>query len=65
MDSAIRREYGGTGLGLSIVKGIIDMHGGTINVESELLCPKFSKFTILLPLTENSNYPLNSPKIQK
>jgi PAS domain S-box-containing protein len=43
----------GTGLGLTIVKGIIDMHGGEIWVESPGFDPKGcpgSEFHILLPL---------------
>lgn len=35
-DSSTTRKYGGSGLGLAICKKIIDMKGGTINVESEL-----------------------------
>ncbi len=37
----------GTGLGLSIVKGIIDLHGGKVGVESEL--GKGTKVTFILP----------------
>ena len=37
----------GMGLGLAIAKGIIELHGGTLRVESEL--GKGSKFTFTLP----------------
>ncbi len=40
----------GIGLGLSVVKGIIDSHHGTINVESEP--GKGTQFQIILPITE-------------
>ena len=48
----------GAGLGLSIVKGIIDLHGGTVYVESPGHDPERmpgSTFYILLPAMDTSD----------
>ena len=47
-DQAPTREQGGLGLGLSIVRQIVEMHGGTVSVESEGE-GKGSTFSVLLP----------------
>jgi signal transduction histidine kinase len=41
----------GTGLGLSIVKNCIDIHNGSISVESQL--DVGTKFTVVLPIYDN------------
>lgn len=47
-DKSRSRNKGGSGLGLSIVKQLVELHGGTVQVESEI--DAGSTFTISLPV---------------
>jgi PAS domain S-box-containing protein len=55
-DDGISRKYGGTGLGLSISKGLTEMLGGKIWIESEL--NKGSTFYVSLPF-DQVNYSIS------
>ena len=47
LDESTTRGYNGSGLGLSVVKDIVERHGGTVRVSSEVGCG--STFSIVLP----------------
>lgn len=47
VDGSQSRKYGGAGIGLSIVKSLVEAHGGSVNVESEI--GKGSIFSFSIP----------------
>ncbi len=48
VDDGASRRYQGTGLGLTLVRKLLNMHGGRVEVDSEL--GRGSTFTVFLPL---------------
>jgi signal transduction histidine kinase len=54
VDSAVTRQFGGTGLGLSITKRFIEMHGGSVGVESEPGAGSTFWFTVPLRVSVSS-----------
>jgi PAS domain S-box-containing protein len=57
-DTASTQDVKGSGLGLSLVKQIIDMHGGSIEVESKV--GSGSVFSVYLPLMDSDSQALMS-----
>ncbi|MEA2338859.1 MAG: hypothetical protein QOE82_2866 [Thermoanaerobaculia bacterium] len=48
LDYGVARKAGGTGLGLALTRRLVEMHGGSVSVESEI--GKGSTFAVILPL---------------
>jgi signal transduction histidine kinase len=47
LDARLSRQYEGCGLGLALVKALVDLHGGSVEVQSEP--GKGSSFNVRLP----------------
>lgn len=62
LDSSLSRQQSGTGLGLALVKRLVDLHGGSIEVNST---PRQgSRFVVSLPYS-SSPIELPEPKVEE
>lgn len=55
LENVLQREHPGTGLGLALTKQLVELHGGSIKVSSEV--GKGSVFTVRIPLQRLTNLP--------
>ncbi|MCM3110830.1 ATP-binding protein [Lederbergia lenta] len=53
-DNSISRNVGGTGIGLTITKRLVELHGGKIEVKSQL--GRGSIFNFSLPISKQNNH---------
>ncbi len=54
LDASLSRKYTGAGLGLSLVYRMVEMHGGSVSVESKV--GKGSRFTVSFPWQETDPF---------
>ncbi len=60
VDRSLERSQGGLGIGLMLVKRLVEMHGGTVQAQSDGL-GHGSRFTVVLPLPEAELAALPAP----
>jgi two-component system, chemotaxis family, CheB/CheR fusion protein len=60
-DRSLSRAAGGLGIGLTMVKGLVEMHGGSVRAESDGR-DKGSRFTVTLPY-QTVEKPISKPTV--
>ena len=60
VDRSIERSTGGLGIGLALVRGLVDMHGGTVSASSEG-ADRGSTFFVNLPMLSSTHSASHAP----
>ncbi len=58
VDTSLERSRGGLGIGLTLVKTLVEMHGGTVQAQSDGLAHG-SEFTVRFPILSNTALPVS------
>jgi signal transduction histidine kinase/CheY-like chemotaxis protein len=61
-DGSLSRGHGGLGIGLAITRELVELHGGTVDVESEG-ADRGAQFTITLPQSRERSTPTEEPPL--
>ena len=64
VDTSLERPVSGLGIGLSLVKGLVEMHGGTVEAHSAGV-GHGSEFTVRLPLAREASPELPEPTVSE
>jgi PAS domain S-box-containing protein len=60
LEPALERSKGGLGIGLALVRGVVELHGGSVHAASEGT-GRGSEFTVRLPLMDGAACPAAAP----
>jgi signal transduction histidine kinase/ActR/RegA family two-component response regulator len=61
---ALERSHGGLGIGLSLVRGLVELHGGSVEAKSDGI-GKGSEFSVRLPIVDCPGPPESPPAAEE
>ncbi|HET9566785.1 MAG TPA: PAS domain S-box protein, partial [Vicinamibacterales bacterium] len=64
VDTSLERSRGGLGIGLTLVKTLVEMHGGTVEAQSDGLT-RGSEFTVRLPILSDAALPASHTSVSE